>query len=129
MKINTFLLMIAPLFASEEAPFVTARVIGQMGNNFFQVATASALAWDNLAEPYFQEFNPNSVLYQHVFFRCKTKLPHNQITFQWKEPSFAHHPIHYHPDMQIVGYFQSENYFAHYRDRLLELFAPHPTDL
>ncbi len=31
--------------------------------------------------------------------------------------------------MKISGYFQNEKYFAHHRDRLLNLFAPHPDDL
>lgn len=31
--------------------------------------------------------------------------------------------------MKIHGYFQSEKYFAHHRDKILELFAPHQDDL
>jgi len=113
----------------KQKPFVTARIYGQLGNNLFQVATTSALAWDNNAEPCFPDFSSESALYQHVFFRFKNKLPNNQITFEWHEPIPTYHAITYRPNMLMIGYFQNENYFAHYRDRLLELFAPHPDDL
>ena len=113
----------------EEASCVTARIYGQLGNNLFQVATASALAWDHQAEPHFPDFNSTSSVYQHVFFRCNNSRPAKNITCTWKEPSYAYHPIPYHHDMCVHGYFQSEKYFAHHRDRLLELFAPHPDDL
>lgn len=114
---------------TKEKPFVSARIYGQLGNNLFQVATASALAWDNNAELYFEYFDINSPVYQHIFFRFKN-LPYcKQIQFQWKEPSYAYHNISYQPNMQIDGYFQSEKYFYKYRQRLLEMFSPPLEDL
>lgn len=113
----------------QEKSFVTARIYGQLGNNFFQVATACALAWDNDAEPYFPDFTPTSVVYQRVFFRFKNTPPNDPAAFEWNEPTYAYHPITYHPNMNLVGYFQSEKHFAHHRNRLLKLFAPHPDDL
>jgi len=110
-------------------PFVTARIYGQLGNNLFQVAVASALAWDNNAEPCFPDLSSTSVLYQRVFFRFNNTLPNNPIAFEWHERIPTYHTIPYQPNMLMIGYFQSEQYFAHYRDRLLELFAPHPEDL
>jgi len=113
----------------DQKPFVTARILGQLGNNLFQVATASALAWDNNAEPCFPDFFPTSVVYQHVFFRFKNKLPNVPITFEWNEPSPTYRAISYQPNMLMSGYFQSEKYFVRHRDRLLESLAPHPDDL
>src|SRR5437870_790959 len=55
---------------SKGKPFVTAHIMGQLGNNLFQIATASALAWDNNADTWFAVFGPVSVI-EHVFFRCK----------------------------------------------------------
>ena len=113
----------------EDRPFVTARIYGQLGNNLFQVATASALAWDNNTELYFEDFDVNSPIYQHVFFRF-TNLPRRkQIQFQWKEPSYAYQNIPYQSNMQIDGYFQSEKYFYKYRERLLKVFSLPPEDL
>lgn len=114
---------------AEEKPFVTAKIYGQMGNNLFQVATACALAWDNGAEARFPDFDPASTSYQHLFFRCKRDSSEEEIEFVWNEPVYSYQPVTYHPNMQLIGYFQSEKYFAHHRSRLLELFAPSPTDL
>lgn len=121
-----------PLSAQEQRPpFVTATIMGQLGNNLFQVAVASALAWDNGAKPCFPEFEfeSNRLVYNHVFFRCNKIRPKQQIEFEYNEPIFSHMPIPFHPNMKITGYFQSEKYFVHHRDRLLELFAPRLDDL
>ncbi|MBI2743552.1 MAG: alpha-1,2-fucosyltransferase [Chlamydiales bacterium] len=115
--------------AEEEKGFVIANIYGQLGNNLFQVAAASALAWDNGVDPYFPSFRSSSPVYQRVFFRVNRRPPHQNISFEWNEPSYAYTPIPYQPNMRMIGYFQSEKYFAHHRERLLELFAPHPDDL
>lgn len=117
-------LLISPLDA-----FVTAKLNGQLGNNLFQVATASALAWDHQDTAYFSDFEKLSLSYRHVFFRCDTKKPTKGVSKVWFEPSLAYHPIPYHPNMKIYGYFQSEKYFLHQREGILKLFAPQPKDL
>jgi hypothetical protein len=119
-----------------EEPFVMGTIVAELGNNLFQVAAACAVAWDHGATPCFPEMvnrldtplNPQHVPlnYSYVFFRCNTSSPQAPISFQWNEPSFAYHPIPYHPNMRVCGYFQSEKYFAHHRERLLALFAPRP---
>ncbi len=110
-----------------DKPFVSARIHGQMGNNFFQIAAASALAWDNGAEPYFPDLSHTA--YPRVFFRCNQQtFPSQKVSFTWHEPSYAFHAIPYKANMKIDGYFQSEKHFPLYRDRLLKLFAPHPED-
>ena len=53
---------------NQQKPFVIAHVYGQLGNNLFQVATASALAWEHHAEPCFPDLDSNSPIFQHVFF-------------------------------------------------------------
>jgi hypothetical protein len=114
---------------NQQTPCITARIYGQLGNNLFQVATASALAWEHHAEPCFPDFNSNCPIYRHVFFRCSNQKPCKNIALGWGEPAYSYCPIQYYPDMQIDGYFQSEKYFSRYRKQLLELFAPHPDDL
>jgi len=123
------LLLIGNTYIHADENFITARIYGQLGNNLFQVATASALAWDNNAMPYFPDFNSQSQVFRHIFFRTNNNPPCNQISFEWSEPTYAYYPIPYHPNMKISGYFQSEKYFAHHRERLVELFAPLPEDL
>lgn len=120
--------LVSNLVCADE-PYVIANIYNQLGNNFFQVAAASALAWDNGAEPCFPDFDSNSVVYQHVFFRFSNQMPKAPIDFTWEEPIFSYKPIPYKPNMLIHGYFQSEKYFKHHREKLLEMFAPHPDDL
>lgn len=115
------------VFAAQD--FVTVQIYGQLGNNLFQVATASALAWDNNAELFLQDLDSNSPIYQHVFFRFNNTAPTKPIQFHWHEPTYAYKNISYHPNMNLSGYFQSEKYFHHHRPRLLALLAPHPDDL
>lgn len=131
----TFLVLtFFPLFSSsqEEKPYVTGVLLGQLGNQLFQVATTCALAWDNHADPYFPDFGPVSHYqdgyYRHVFFRFPITPPNNRVTQEWGAPPFGFYPIPFQSGMRISGYFQNELYFAHHRKRLLELFAPHPND-
>lgn len=118
---------------AEEKPYVIGKLISQLGNNLFQVAAASAVAWDNGAEPLFPDFDLVQYPwlekhYSHVFFRCSNKHPEHPIEFYWQEPSFAYHPISFHSNMMTTGYFQSEKYFVQHRERILELFAPRKDD-
>lgn len=110
-------------------PYVTAQIYGRLGNNMFQIAAASALAWDHGAEPRFPEISPSSPLYRHRFFRCNIEAPDTEPEYEWNEPSYAYAPIPFHPNMRLVGYFQSERHFAHHRERIRELFAPGAGDL
>lgn len=114
----------------EEKPFVVLhQPRGRLGNRLFQVATASALAWDNDAVPIFHTIDPSSEAGQHIFFRCNLKPCSSRFLSIWKEPVFSYTPIQFQPNMGIQGYFQSEKYFSHHRERILSLFSPHPHDL
>jgi hypothetical protein len=114
-----------------QEPFVRAELIGQLGNQMFQIATASAVAWDNGAEPHFPDHAQATrwlINYAHVFFRCDMNDP-GEVEYQWSQPGSCYAPITYRPNMKISGYFQSEKYFSHQRERILELFAPNSKDL
>lgn len=126
-----FLLCVLP-FSGHCKPMVQTNLPGQLGNQLFTIAAASALAWDNDAEACFpdllwQQNYDIPINRDHVFFRCNMSSP-GEVSFQWVEPSHRFHPIAFHPDMKLIGYFQSEKYFAHHREKILELFAPHPDD-
>lgn len=111
-------------------PYVIGSLLGQLGNQFFEIATTCAVAWDNGAEPYFPDLaSQNSTDYQHMFFRFNTRPPSQTIEFECGRPPFGYSPIPYRPNMKVSGYCQNEKYFAHHRSRFLELFAPHPKDL
>lgn len=109
-------------------PTVVLHTMGQLGNRMFQVAAASALAWDNQAEPFFPMIAPSSEEGRHVFFRCNLAACPTPSLTTWHEPRFSFTPIPYHPHIKLHGYFQSEKYFLHHRERLLQLFEPLPND-
>ena len=113
---------------SQEEPIVIGELSGQAGNNFFQIAAASALAWDNGVEAYFPNLAYQATYRQHFFSRVNILPPHENISFEWHDRG-RYEPIPYEPNMLLKDYFQSEKYFSHYRDRLLELFAPTERDL
>ncbi len=123
------LFLSSALNASEPKPHVIGNILGQTGNIFFQVATASALAWDNDADPYFPELAIVPSLYHHYFSRCKITPPSNKISYTWSEPKSSYIPIPYEQNMSLSGYFQSWKYFDHYKDRLVTLFSPLKKDM
>lgn len=121
---------------------------GQLGNNLFQVATASALAWDNNAQAHFPDYTHSSKAWNknakphskafirkkkeildHILFRISTNTPPGKISRIWTEPSLAFHEIPFSANMHLKGYFQNDKYFVHHRAKILQLFAPHPDDL
>lgn len=124
------LLMISlGLFCTLNAsPFVSARLIGQLGNQFFQIAAATSLAIDNDATTVFpdlvnsQEFNI-PLNYSKVFYHLNVATA-EPLCYHYTEPQFPYTPISYHPNMCIQGWFQCEKYFSRHKREILELFAP-----
>ncbi len=122
------------LFSSvhaEDKPYVIGAILGGLGNQMFQVATTCALAWDHGAEPYFPDFIPllpHSQSLHHVLFRCALYPPKDEISCEWATPVYGYEPIPFTNRMKLSGYSQSEKYFAHYRDRLIQFFAPKDSD-
>ena len=131
IKLLLGLVLFVPIFGIAEKPFVIGSLMGRIGNQMFEIATASAVAWDNGAEAYFPSLNRSSDEFRHIFFRCKTETPSAPVEFEWSQPvNWAHYsPVPFHPNMRMFGYYQNEKYFFQYRDRLLKLFKPRRSDL
>ncbi len=126
-----------------EQPFITARLWGRLGNHLFIIAATTSLALDNDAIPVFhdlvKEFEPKSLKnsnyvignlhanYTHLFYKLNTSNHDSQIECVYREPFFAYSPIHFRPNMLLEGWFQSEKYFAHHKNEILDLFAPSET--
>ncbi len=109
--------------------FVVGELEGQLGNQFFIIAAAVSLSLDHHATPVFPDLE-GKTLYniplnrEKVFANLYTKLPSSPIQFVYKEPCYHYTPISYQPNMKICGYFQSEKYFYHHKQEILQLFAP-----
>lgn len=131
-KFLCMLMLLSSAIFAEEKPYVIGSILGGLGNQMFEVATTCALAWDHGANPYFPDFIPllpHSKSLHHVLFRCDLYPPNPAISCEWATPVYGYEPIPFTNGMKLSGYSQSEKYFAHYRDRIVQFFAPKPSDL
>jgi hypothetical protein len=110
---------------------ITAKLRGGLGNMMFEIAAASALAWDNNDTAEFclrshkllSQGRPASdyakTMFRNVRQSCKplTGRPWHR---EAKHSDYAQ--IEYQPRLVLKGFYQSEKYFAGHRDRLLQLF-------
>lgn len=115
-------------YAGEPQPVVVGKLMGQLGNQLFQIAVTTSLALDHGARAVFPDLltskSDNIPLnYAHVFSHLDTTLPTVPI-YEYKEPHFHFQQIPYQPNMILCGYFQSEKYFKHHKEEILKLFAP-----
>lgn len=110
--------------SAQTPPYLTAKLAGRTGNMCFQIATASALAWDHGAEAHFPELSYHPADFEGIFFRCSTTPPRRIITGIVQEM----YPLPFKSGIRLQGYFQSEKYFAHHRQKILQLFAPKQQD-
>ena len=115
-----------PLLAKD---FVTAHVMGQLGNQMFIIAATEALARENGAEAIFPDLLTETRWNvqenrEKIFTRVNAhSLPHC-VSHLYKEPHYHYKEISYKRNLKLHGYFQSEKYFYKYRDEIKALFAP-----
>tara|TARA_R110000824_G_scaffold197409_16_gene380889 strand:- start:1123 stop:1911 length:789 start_codon:yes stop_codon:yes gene_type:complete len=115
---------------------IAAETKGRLGNQMFIVATANSLALDNNDSAIFPEqvvcatlptaretsIHRNTVLRNIKYTNDFSFVEH---TF-YETPDHSYIPIEYNNNIFLRGYFQSEKYFKHNRENILELFAPIP---
>ena len=140
-KVKLFLLLafVCSQLSVYAQPYVSGRMWGRLGNHLFIIAATSSVAWDNEAEAVFPDFRAafdesyaltanyeRSSLcssYQNLFKHLNILQP-EKFAFIYREPGFTYSPIPYQPSMLLEGWFQSEKYFAHHKQKIIELFAP-----
>jgi len=120
-----------PFEAPEE--YVTVKLQGGLGNQMFQVAAAygyaqdygKTLILDHTPRVISQGADVERPSYFKNTFHWTT---HDRKIRSWntyREPEFAYHPPpeEYHANLELVGYFQSPQYFNRYRDFLVQKFT------
>ena len=116
-----------------QRPFVTCQLHGQLANNMNQIATTLAYAWEYDAEPFFPDLNKEiwkiSYNRDNFFFRLNPNTPPRSVQYVYNEYDngggwWDCKPIPFYPDQDIIGDFFCWKHFHHYRDRLLQVFAP-----
>jgi len=110
---------------------ITCVLQGGLGNQMFQIAAASALAWRNndvavfsLDNHYLPLQGRKALNYMDNIFRSVEFSDSVHPSYVYKEPHHHYKPIPYRKDTTLIGYFQSEQYFADYHERIKELFSP-----
>jgi hypothetical protein len=94
-----------------------------LGNMLFQIATISSLAKDNNAIATFPDIGrPEYGSYSTSLLDKIYIKPPNINLISNAESSFDYHDLKYIPNSIYKGYFQSEKYFKHNRDYILNLF-------
>jgi|TARA_R110002012_G_scaffold14048_4_gene58930 hypothetical protein len=95
-----------------------------LGNQLFQIASLLSLAKDNddtatfpmLLDPSFGNY------YDTILSGVNTYTEGLQLSRQCNEMSFDYQELPYYEDCIYRGYFQSEKYFKHNRDYILDCF-------
>ena len=117
----------------EEKNFVSVELLGQLGNQFFQLAAGYAYALDTGAEfvvPDLKNHVEHNVPHntERLYSYIKPFIARNisqEATQIWQQPSFMYTPI---PkgmkNVLLKGYFQTEKYFVHRKNEIREVLSP-----
>jgi len=106
---------------------LSCNLVGGLGNYLFQIATVYSLSIDNND---FCVFNNKNSVTVHKHFNTYTpnifrnlKISEESFTSSYSEPFFHFKKIPYQKNLKLNGYFQSEKYFVHNRNLILDLFS------
>lgn len=106
---------------------VTSNLIGGLGNYLFQITTAYSISIDNGDVSIFD--GSNSVVVHKGITTYTDNILRN-LTFgtvtienEYNEPHFYYEPIEHKQNLRLNGYYQSEKYFKHNREKILDLFS------
>lgn len=110
---------------------ITCNLQGGLGNQMFQIAAASALAWRNEDEPIFDlerhdlpQQGRKAINYLDNIFRNVTFKENTSYSETYNEPHFSYKEIAYTKNMCLKGYFQSEKYFKDCEKEIKKMFKP-----
>jgi hypothetical protein len=114
---------------SAEEKYINMNLSGRLGNQMFQVAAALSLAEDFGAQAIFPDFSQSEddrhLNYKIFFHALNTHHPEDAPSYVFQEhPHFHFTPIPFHSNMEIQGYFQSEKYFKHNKEKICAFFNP-----
>ena len=117
--------------------FVTCKLIGPseiggihyfgLANQMFQIATTLSYAKDNNLEAVFPELkNKKYGSYTNNIFRKLNTEEYDQksIKTEFNQPDFRYTKIPVSKNIRLSGYFQSEKFFSHNRELIINSFEP-----
>lgn len=105
---------------------ITCKLMGQMANQMFIIATSAAQAWRTNTTYAFPKASGKRQQFPLMFPNLPVMQEWDGEIFDctlYREKVFGvYNPLPDNPNLHLVGYFQSEKYFKDYRDRVIELF-------
>lgn len=116
--------------------YVSPRMLGRLGNQMFQIATAMSFAFDNkcdfvvsLERGIFKSLDGKEyppTLYKDNIFKYIKFIDKLENFDTWNEKDYRYGKIRhdFSKNLLLNGYFQSEKYFKHNRQLVLDLFRP-----
>lgn len=125
--------------------FITAYIVGGLGNQLFQIANVLTYAWKYSLTPVFKKIqrspsfgSPKIVYWKTVFRKLPLieQLPSKLAIFKEKDKSYHELPspkkiltLRKNKGIIFYGYFQSARYFNNFREKLLaNLFYFEPSE-
>lgn len=93
---------------------------GRLGNILFQVAATIALALRNNDDYIFPNNWPDKKYFNIPLDKFVNKM---YFSTKYDEPHYHYSSIHYHPNLNIEGYFQSYKYFEDYSNTIKKLLT------
>tara|TARA_R110000824_G_scaffold213711_1_gene399998 strand:- start:7 stop:792 length:786 start_codon:yes stop_codon:yes gene_type:complete len=112
---------------------ISCELMGRLGNQMFIAAAAYSLALDNNDEAVFPTMlsgivptDRERIIHEKtILSNLKYTNDFSSIQHVYHEPAdHSYAPIPYKENLLLKGYFQSEKYFNHNREEILELFRP-----
>ena len=113
----------------EKEKYITVRLNCQFGNQLFQIATAYAYSLDHdipFTVPDLVNKTSDGIPHnaEGLFLaKIPSYTPVKKPSLIWKEPVFNYTAIPASSRLELQGYFQSDKYFKHRRNEILELFS------
>lgn len=108
---------------------ISCNLKGRLGNMMFQISAIYSLAIDNNTFCKFvHQENPSNgsssskyinTLFKNVDFSL---VDYKELSNLYTEPGFEYNKLKYKKNTLYDGYFQSEKYFSHNRDKIVDLF-------
>lgn len=100
----------------------TCKLWARIGNQMFMIATTLGYAIKHNID----YFIPDKTIAPHVwptYFPQFPKAPNRlERMFLYKEPEHNYNEIPFYPSIVLEGYFQSEKYFSHCRQQIIDAF-------
>lgn len=97
--------------------FLNLGGMGHLGNQLFQIAACVGVAEKNNDKAVFSNWKYTD------YFNGPFNFDELIVNKTYFETKFGYNEIKYNPNLNLDGYFQSEKYFKHCSDKILQMFS------